>query len=307
MDFDRNRRHHVDSREEGRDRNRGRHWDNTEAGSSFASKRKNYSRRSSPHRKRNDGDRQRDRHRDDDSNLSHRNDSPKKKDGHRRSPSPKNRSSRELDHASTGVSSTSSDPINKPAPRLLTNPNIEFLSRNQRRVSEKVQQLQKMGIEIPNVTTINPLPFQLPSTETTPSETADVGKLDLANFKSPVLVNQKYTEQNQKKKLIWGSKKVIPDPGPSGENKATNNKWESATFSHDSDGKVASKFLRLMGMKGEVVPKSTSSGSDNDADPNVKKREEMFSSMEQQYEVARQATHTMRGMGLGFASQPRSF
>ena len=32
-----------------------------------------------------------------------------------------------------------------------------------------------------------------------------------------------------------------------------------------------------------------------------KKQAELFSNMEQQYEVARTTTHTMRGMGLGFA------
>lgn len=32
----------------------------------------------------------------------------------------------------------------------------------------------------------------------------------------------------------------------------------------------------------------------------IKKQEEMFNSMEMQYEVARVATHTHRGLGLGF-------
>lgn len=34
----------------------------------------------------------------------------------------------------------------------------------------------------------------------------------------------------------------------------------------------------------------------------IKKQEEMFSSMESQYEVARLATHTHRGVGLGFGT-----
>lgn len=65
-----------------------------------------------------------------------------------------------------------------------------------------------------------------------------------------------------------------------------------------SVGKVASKFKRLMGIKGQT-----------DTDPSgtdvLKKQEEMFSSMEAQYEVARTATHTMRGVGLGFGSFQR--
>jgi len=34
----------------------------------------------------------------------------------------------------------------------------------------------------------------------------------------------------------------------------------------------------------------------------LKKQEELFSSMEMQYEVARVATHTHRGVGLGFGT-----
>lgn len=38
----------------------------------------------------------------------------------------------------------------------------------------------------------------------------------------------------------------------------------------------------------------------------IKKQEEMFHNMESQYEVARLATHTHRGLGLGFGTfQPR--
>ena len=63
-------------------------------------------------------------------------------------------------------------------------------------------------------------------------------------------------------------------------------------------GKVASKFKRLMGIRGNTE----ASGQGVDV---LRKQEEMFSSMEQQYEVARTATHTMRGVGLGFGSFQR--
>lgn len=63
-------------------------------------------------------------------------------------------------------------------------------------------------------------------------------------------------------------------------------------------GKVASKFKRLMGIR------NADDGSRAPTDV-LKKQEEMFSSMEQQYEVARTATHTMRGVGLGFGSFQR--
>lgn len=46
-------------------------------------------------------------------------------------------------------------------------------------------------------------------------------------------------------------------------------------------------------------------GSGGQGVDGLKQQEEMFSSMEQQYEVARTATHTMRGVGLGFSSFQR--
>lgn len=63
-------------------------------------------------------------------------------------------------------------------------------------------------------------------------------------------------------------------------------------------GKVANKFKRLMGIRNASEGKQP-------ATEVLKKQEEMFSSMEQQYEVARTATHTMRGVGLGFGSFQR--
>lgn len=67
-------------------------------------------------------------------------------------------------------------------------------------------------------------------------------------------------------------------------------------------GKVASKFKRLMGIRNP----SEAEGSTGRPVPDVLKRqEEMFSSMEAQYEVARTATHTMRGVGLGFSTFQR--
>lgn len=119
------------------------------------------------------------------------------------------------------------------------------------------------------------------------------------NLISPLLASARYTEQMQKRKLLWGNKKVEGE-----QQQTTNNKWEQTRFSQDSDGKMASKFLRLMGMKD--APK-VADDEIQKAPDSIKKQNEMLSSMEQQYEVARQMTHTMRGMGLGFGSQPRNF
>jgi hypothetical protein len=58
-----------------------------------------------------------------------------------------------------------------------------------------------------------------------------------------------------------------------------------------------------MGIK-EDVPTNLTSGPKPDI---LKKQEEMFNNMEQQYEVARATTHTQRGVGLGYASGSFSF
>lgn len=152
--------------------------------------------------------------------------------------------------------------------------------------------------------------------------------VQLPKYYNPGIINaNRYAEQQQKRKLLWGSKKS--------EDSA--NKWGNAHFSQDSDGKVASKFMRLMGIKNATNNSSNPSNnnnSQNNGGPNadattdptcssssngngnggggsvptdVQLRQRMFSNMEQQYEVARAATHTMRGVGLGFGSQPRSF
>lgn len=233
----------------------------------------------------------------------------------------------------------------------------EALSRTlERRAQEKVQQLQKLGIEIPTMMQQQQqiiLENQLQNSQIKPLmsiNTSNVASqptamnlmpdqsqndsnltLNLTNFTSPVLTNARYTEQMQKKKLIWGAKKAECSAN---NETTTNNKWETAKFSQgkvscifvlyqidfnfyfesfhqlDNDGKVASKFLRLMGMKNVPATASSTTGeTSNDSaeeiDPTVKRREQMFSSMEHQYEVARQATHTMRGMGLGFGSHSR--
>lgn len=162
-----------------------------------------------------------------------------------------------------------------------------------------------MGIEVPGISapiSSQPLnvtqPIALSTNPTINQPEIGNGSVSLVNFTSPLLSSARYTEQLQKKKLIWGAKKTAE---PTATTTTTTNKWETAKFSQDSDGKMASKFLRLMGAKN--VSKSEDEGSaDTTADTGIQKREEMFSSMEHQYEVARQATHTMRGMGLGFGS-----
>ena len=199
------------------------------------------------------------------------------------------------------------------------------------RDQNKAEQLKKMGIELVPASHSGHSPLIPPTTAAIHSSgatncTVNLGNvkaklnanndpdvpMDIANFTAPILVSQRYTEQMQKRKLLWSNKKIaVTASVPTSTPPTTTNKWETAKFSQDTDGKVQSKFLRLMVMK-DAPPTNKQLGS-AEQEPNsgppdmVKKQNEMFSTMENQYEVARQVTHTMRGMGLGFGTQPRQF
>lgn len=154
------------------------------------------------------------------------------------------------------------------------------------RSNVKAAQLEKMGIDV--------LQQSKKATETVP----------LPSYYNPGVVNPvRYADQVQKRKLLWSHKT------PESKDVSTNiSKWEQAKFSQDKDGKMASKFLRLMGVKdGQKSATADTAKPSATSGDSIKKQEELFSTMEQQYEVARQVTHTMRGVGLGFSSQPRTF
>ncbi|CAG5103111.1 Similar to rsrc2: Arginine/serine-rich coiled-coil protein 2 (Xenopus laevis) [Cotesia congregata] len=151
----------------------------------------------------------------------------------------------------------------------------------------KLAQLEKLGIELktPECTASNPNAHNEQSFYN-PLTTATQGK---------------YAEQIQKRKLLWANKSKQE------EGKATpavsSNTWMGTTFTHDQDGKLSAKFKRLMGIKNEVLIAPTPGQK-----PEIlKKQEEMFNNMEQQYEVARATTHTQRGVGLGYASSGYQF
>ncbi|KAK3870349.1 hypothetical protein Pcinc_024425 [Petrolisthes cinctipes] len=91
--------------------------------------------------------------------------------------------------------------------------------------------------------------------------------------------------------------------------------WANTKFSNDRDGKLAEKFRRLMGVKSgggeaaaaaapasEPPPTTSNKGSKDTGVDLLQKQETMFTSMERQYEMARLATHTHKGFGLGFSS-----
>ncbi|XP_071520453.1 uncharacterized protein [Panulirus ornatus] len=104
-------------------------------------------------------------------------------------------------------------------------------------------------------------------------------------------------------------------PPPGGNNSGGSGQaalWANTRFSNDKDGKMAEKFRRLMGVKnsGDTAssgnkesPAGPGSTRENPGIDILQKQETMFSSMERQYEMARIATHTHKGFGLGFTSQ----
>jgi hypothetical protein len=133
--------------------------------------------------------------------------------------------------------------------------------------------------------------------------------IELPSYYNPVAVNpNKYAEQIQKRKLLWGNKQtteIVKQVQESKPTVPTPNKtatiWQSTKFG-DQDGKVTAKFKRLMGIKDNGIGVNNPTSQQGQSKDIIKKQEEMFNSMESQYEVARMATHTHRGLGLGFGT-----
>ncbi|XP_033329470.1 uncharacterized protein LOC117222083 [Megalopta genalis] len=218
-------------------------------------------------RDRNDRDRRRDRDRDRDRRHS-RDD--RSKDRHR-----DDRSNYHKEKDRTRSRSRSRD---RAPPPFRTMSYREEKSRN------KLAQLEKLGIEL-----------KAPEGGDTPTP----GIQNEQNYYNPLATatQGKYAEQIQKRKLLWANKSK-QDEGKTSTAASTANTWVGTTFTHDQDGKVTAKFKRLMGIKDDL-PTTTTTGAKPDI---LKKQEEMFNNMEQQYEVARATTHTQRGVGLGYAT-----
>ncbi|XP_035233729.1 arginine/serine-rich coiled-coil protein 2-like [Stegodyphus dumicola] len=117
----------------------------------------------------------------------------------------------------------------------------------------------------------------------------------LPKYYNPAAVNPlKYAEQVQKRKLLWQSKEKV-------EEQPKNTVWDKLTFAQDQDGKMTAKFRKLMGIKSEgPAPKEP---AEEEKEAVLKKQEELFRDLDQQYEMARMTTHTQRGVGLGYSAQ----
>lgn len=114
----------------------------------------------------------------------------------------------------------------------------------------------------------------------------------LPKYYNPAAINpMKYAEQMQKRKLLWqnSAKKDVVAPSM--------NNWETTTFAQDQDGKMAAKFKKLMGIKNESEEAGVTVNEDQ-----LRKQEELFRTLDHQYEAARMSTHSFRGVGLGFSS-----
>ncbi|KAG7200007.1 hypothetical protein KM043_014429 [Ampulex compressa] len=163
-------------------------------------------------------------------------------------------------------------------------PPFRLMSYREEKGRNKLAQLEKLGIEL-----------KAPEGETTTP-----GVQSEQNYYNPLATatQGKYAEQIQKRKLLWANKSKQEEGKGTSTAASTANTWVGTTFTHDQDGKVTAKFKRLMGIKGDL-PTASTTGTKPDI---LKKQEEMFNNMEQQYEVARATTHTQRGVGLGYAT-----
>ncbi|VVC36095.1 Hypothetical protein CINCED_3A009767 [Cinara cedri] len=189
----------------------------------------------------------------------------------------------------------------------------------EKKANNKRHILDKLGIELkvpsigcstqPSTTQVTPQQLLQKSMEAQVEKVKVQTGIELPSYYNPVAVNpNKYAEQIQKRKLLWGNKTnidVVKQVEECKPTMITTNKtatiWQSTKFG-DQDGKVTAKFKRLMGIKDNGIGVDNQPSQQGQSKDIIKKQEEMFNSMESQYEVARMATHTHRGLGLGFGT-----
>ena len=168
----------------------------------------------------------------------------------------------------------------------------EMIEQHRREQIEKIK--ETTGVEIPkyyNPTAINPLKF------------AEQIKKRQMLWKKPVTEGR---GDQATSSVSLSSLGVSAASGGSMAQKQSFNKWESTNFGNEQANE---KFRRLMGIRGGAgtssagASSSLSSASAEVASSSsaVTSSELMFAAQEEQYERARAATHTMRGLGLGFS------
>lgn len=122
--------------------------------------------------------------------------------------------------------------------------------------------------------------------------------VEVPKYYNPAAVNPlKYAEQFQKRKLLWSKKTEEKE-----KNDQIETQWKSAFIAEDG-GKTASKFRKLMGMKGEGESSEVMTEDiQKMSEEQNRKHAELFQRLDQEYAFARMTTHTQRGVGLGFAT-----
>ncbi|WAR02688.1 RSRC2-like protein [Mya arenaria] len=123
--------------------------------------------------------------------------------------------------------------------------------------------------------------------------------VEVPKYYNPAAVNPlKYAEQIKKRKLLWAKKDEVKE-----KNDQIETQWKSA-FIEEDDGKTASKFRKLMGIKGQAAEGGEELTEDIQklSEEQRRKHQELFDRLDQEYSFARMTTHTQRGVGLGFSS-----
>lgn len=122
------------------------------------------------------------------------------------------------------------------------------------------------------------------------------------SYYNPAAVNPlKYAEQIKKRKLLWSKAK---EGEKEKDNKVQTQSWTSTSFASDDDGKMATKFRKLMGIKEEdKMLLSDDVDISKLTEEQRQRQEELFQQLDREYAFARMTTHTHRGVGLGFQSQ----
>jgi len=118
--------------------------------------------------------------------------------------------------------------------------------------------------------------------------TAKTG-VEIPSYYNPAAINpMKYAEQVQKRKLLWSKNK----------DKEVVSQWHTTKLSDDTDDQSKEKFRKLMGIKQE----EDGDGAKDVVEQQEQKHREMMEKLDKEYQFARMATHTHRGIGLGFGA-----
>lgn len=118
-----------------------------------------------------------------------------------------------------------------------------------------------------------------------------------------------YAEQERKRKLLWSKTKSNNDNN-TGASIATNVTSTAivgkAILESSKDEKTALKMKKLMGIRDDDSKIDNLNKNEQKLNDLNRMQEKTFNDLDKEYEFARMATHTHRGMGLGFIKQYQS-